>query len=411
MTRFFTRRWDTRGSSEPRSGSAQARADGRRVLRRARPQAEVLDSRLLMAAGADSTASSSLSNSVAAVLQPYLSQNEVPGISVAVVTDGQVALAQGYGVSNVATRAPVEADTRFDIGSITKTFTSIGVLLLYQESQGTSHALNLNAPISDYLHNTSSFKLPSQWRNVTTMELLNMTSGIRDVGGPEPWQEELDSIANDRLLFTPGTKSSYSSANFDLLGDLIEQLSGEKYATFVQDQILDPLGMSESQVLGASAKVSNQAVGYNAPEHGRWTKAAIQNGKAMYAAAGIVSTAQDMGTYMAALLSGRLLDPATYALMWSSTPTPEYGVNPASDSAYGLGWDNVISTSDGVAQVTKSGQVPGFNSELILNPATDSGVFVSLNTNYFGSKNSNGITALQVAEAVDAVIQSGLTDE
>ena len=100
-----------------------------------------------------------------------------------------------------------------------------------------------------------------------------MTSGIRDVGGPQPWQAQLESIAKDPLLFTPGTETSYSNTNYDLLGELIEQWTGEKYGTFIQDQILEPLGMSETQELGRSATVPNQAVGYNAPRHGRWPKA------------------------------------------------------------------------------------------------------------------------------------------
>ena len=199
--RLFARRRDSRPSSEPRRIGPARAADrpGRRARRRARPEAEALDPRLLMASGnlgtAGATASPDLANRVAQALQPYFAQDQFPGISVAVVTDGQVALAQGYGLSNVATGSPVQADTRFDIGSVTKTFTALGVLLLYQESQGTSHPLDLNAPISEYLHNTKSFKLPRKWSQVTTMELLDMTSGIRDVGGPRPWQAELRSIA------------------------------------------------------------------------------------------------------------------------------------------------------------------------------------------------------------------------
>jgi D-alanyl-D-alanine carboxypeptidase len=418
MMRLFARRQDSHPSSEPRTGPTPPRAadrPGRRARRRARPEAEALDSRVLMASGnpgtTDATASPDLSDRVAQVVKTYLAQDQFPGISVAIVKHGQVVLAQGYGVSNVATDSPAEADTRFDIGSVTKTFTALGVLLLYQESQGTSHPLDLDAPISQYLHDDKSFKLPRKWSHITTRELLNMTSGIRDVGGPQPWQAELASIAKDPLLYTPGTESSYSSANYDLLGELIEQWTGESYATFVQNQILAPLGMSETQELGRSATVPNQAVGYDAHGHGRWPRARLQNGSAMYAAAGMVSTAQDMATYMTALLSGRLLNPATYALMWTSTPTPQYGVKTPTDDVRGLGWDTVIDKSTGTAKVTKvakSGLVAGFSSELILYPSSDSGVFVSFNTSDQGAGHSSSdVSALEVAEAVYKATRSG----
>ena len=345
-------------------------------------------------------ASADLSERVADALKPYLDRDAFPGISVAIVTDGHVALAQGYGVANVATRAPAGADTRFDIGSVTKTFTALGVLLLYQESQGTSQPLNLDAPIGQYLHNTKSFKLPSRWSRITTRELLLMTSGIREVNSSRPWQAQLQSIANDSLLFAPGTETSYSDSNYDLLGELIEQRTGEKYGTFIEKQILRPLGMSESQELGQSAAVANQAVGYSAPRNATWLKAPVQNGPAMYAAAGIVSTATDMATYMMALLSGRILDPATYRLMWTSSPSPASGAEPRAIDSRGLGWDTVFDTSAGPAVVTKNGHVPGYSSDLILYPLTDSGVFISFNTSHEGGGGSNGVTAGEVAASV-----------
>ena len=193
----------------------------------------------------------------------------------------------------------------------------------------------------------------------------------------------------------------YSNTNYDLLGELIEQWTGETYSTFLENQILEPLGMSETQELGRSATVPNQAVGYDVPRNGRWPRAEVQNGPAMYAAAGMVSTAQDMATYMTALLSERILNPATYALMWTSTPTPQYGVNPPSNAVRGLGWDTAIETSAGVSEVTKGGQVPGFTSELILYPSSDSGVFVSFNSKF------QGVSALQVAESVYQATQTG----
>jgi CubicO group peptidase (beta-lactamase class C family) len=415
MVRLFARRQDLRSSLKLWTGSAPRRASDRSrrvVRRRAWPEVEALDARLLMDSGhagaADAMTSSDLADRVAEVLEPYFARDQFPGISVAIVKHGRVVLAQGYGISDVATGSPVQADTRFDIGSVTKTFTAVGVLLLYQESQGTSHPLDLNAPISDYLHNTKSFRLPRKWSHVTTMELLNMTSGIREVGGPRPWQAKLNSIAKAPLLYTPGTKTSYSNANYDLLGQLIEQWTGEKYDTFIHDHILGPIGMSQTQELGNSATVPNQAVGYDAPRHGRWPKARLQNGPALYAAAGMVSTAQDMATYMTALLSGRLLDPASDALMWASKPTLQYGVKPPANAMRGLGWDTVIHTTAGRTIVNKSGQVPGYTSELILHPSSESGVFVSFNTNYHGSRNPNGTTALEVAESVYKVTKTRL---
>jgi CubicO group peptidase (beta-lactamase class C family) len=402
------RRPDAHPSSlfRTRSGPPQA-AD--RSKRRARPQAEALDSRLLMTAGnpspADATASSQVADQVAQVVKPYLDQNEFPGVSVAVVTDGHIALATGYGTSNVATGAAVEGDTRFDIGSVTKTFTALAVLILYQESQGTSHPLDLNAPIGEYLHNTKSFKLPRQWSHITTMELLNMTSGIKEVEDARPWQVQLNSIAKAPLRFTPGTATSYSDPNYYLLGELIEQWTGQTYATFIQNQILDPLGMSQTEELGRSAQVSNQAVGYNAPRHGKWPKTQAWTGSAMYAAAGMVSTAHDMALYMEALLSGRLLNAANYALMWTATPSPQFGSNPPTFDVRGLGWDSAIDMADGPVEVTKGGDVNGYTSELILYPSTDSGVFVSFNTSYAGP-NPSSATALQLAESVYAATQS-----
>ncbi len=278
---------------------------------------------------------------------------------------------------------------------MTKTFTALGVLLLYQDSQGTSRPLNLDAPISQYLHNTGSFTLPHKWSQVTTRELLNMTSGIEDLEGAQPWAVQVDSIARHPLLYAPGTQSSYSDTNYFLLGELIQQWTGETYGAFIQNQILGPLGMPSTEELGGSARVPNQAVGYKASSHGRWPTAAVQNGPALFAAAGIVSTAQDMATYMTALLSGRLLDPATYRLMWTATPTPQYGARPPSDAERGLGWDKAIDTSAGPFEVTKEGSVPGYTSELVLYPTSDSGVFISFNT-----LNPHGVTALQVAESV-----------
>jgi CubicO group peptidase (beta-lactamase class C family) len=347
-----------------------------------------------------------LSSRVAQIVQPYLTQGDFPGVSVAVVADGRVVVAQGYGVSNATTGAPVQADTRFDIGSVTKTFTAAAVLQLYQQSLGTSRPLDLDAPISDYLHNTRTFKLPRRWADVTTRELLDMSSGIREVEDGRSWTSQLRSIARSPLRFTPGTASAYSDPNYYLLGQLIEQWTGQDYGNFIQTRILNPLGMSQTQELGGSATVPNQAVGYNAPRHGRWPAARLWNGTSMYAAAGIVSTAQDMGSYMNALLNTTILDGATTRMMWTATPRPHYGAHPAFDDARGLGWDSVVTAGGSPVEVAKAGDVPGFTSQMLLDPSTDTGVFVSFNTSH-GGPDPSGTFALQLAEAIKKVAEGG----
>lgn len=369
------------------------------ATRRFRPSAEIMESRRLMAAD--------VSAEVAQALQPYLDGGKFPGVTVSVVTDGQVTLAQGYGVSDASGGTPVQPDTRFDIGSVTKTMTAVGVLMLYQDSQGTSDPLDLQAPIKDYLHNTGTFKLPPKWSNFTVMQLLDMTTGIIDTSPTVPWQKQVAASGREKLLYPAGTESSYSDTDFNLLGELIEQRTGESYGTFLQNQIFGPLGMSSTEELGHSAKVPGQAVGYGAPTHGHWTRVALQNGPELYASAGVVSTAPDMATYMAALMSDRLLDPATTALMWTSTPTPQFGASPSTDAIRGLGWDMAVDTDNGPVEVAKNGSIPGFTSEILLDPATDSGVFISFNANYQGRGESSPATALDVALAVYQATQGG----
>jgi len=416
MLRLFARRQDSHPSSEPGIGPARS-ADwpGRRARRRARPEAEALDSRLLMASASlgmtDATASPALSGRVAQVLKPYFDQHRIPGISVAIVTDGQIALAQGYGLNNVATGAPVEAHTRFDIGSVTKTFTAIGVMLLYQDSQGTSHPLDLNAPISEYLKNTPSFKLPRKWSGVTTKELLDMSSGIGNGPGALPWQAQVKSIAKAPSSSPLGRRPSIAIRITTCSASLSSSGPGKSTVPSSRSGSWNRSACPKTQELGRSPKVPNQAVGYDAPRHGSWPRAKLQNGPELYAAAGMVSTAQDMATYLAALLRGRLLDRATYKLMWTSTPTPQYGVNPPSNSLRGLGWDTAIGTNTRPTKVTKGGSVPGFISEIILYPTSDSGVFVSINTNPTGSRRASRVTALQMAESVYAATRTGSLTE
>jgi CubicO group peptidase (beta-lactamase class C family) len=120
-------------------------------------------------------------------LSPLL-DSDAPGVAVAIVEKGKVALDQGYGYADLSTKTGVTSDTRFDIASLTKTFIGLGVMLLYQKSLKTRHPIKLNAPISKYitkpivfdLSSSESFTLPAACKNITVRQLLTMSSGIQD---------------------------------------------------------------------------------------------------------------------------------------------------------------------------------------------------------------------------------------
>ena len=406
--RLFARRQNACMSPRPCLDSAPSRAmdrAGLRARRRVRPEGEMLDSRLLMASGgpgaAGATASPDLDNRVAQALQPYFAQDQFPGISVAVVTDGKVAMAQGYGTADVANGSAVQADTRFDIGSVTKTFTALGVLLLYQESQGTASPLNLDAPISEYLHNTRSFKMPRKWSNITTRELLDMTSGINNIGSVQPWPAQIAAIAKEppslhardgivlqqhKLLLA---RRAHRATDRGKLWRLHPR-SDSDAACNVRDRRARPVRngpesggwlqpvteweVDEGRGAQRTVNVRRRRDGLDRPGHGHLYDSAPERRSAR---SRDLRLDVDLDTDAAICCKSRR----------ERAARPRMGYSDRHER--------------GAHRGDQGGQVPGYTSELILFPTTDSGVFVSFNT-----LNPKGVTGLQVAEAVYAAEQS-----
>ena len=348
---------------------------------------------------ADAAASPNLAARVAQVVQPYLAKDEFPGISVAVVTDGQVALVQGYGISNVATGSPVEANTRFDIGSVTKTFTALGVLLLYQESQGTSHPLDLDAPISDYLHNTvfqaARQMVPGHHEGAARHDQRHPGSG-----DAQPWQAQL-AVDRERAASSlpPGRRRSYSNSNYHLLGELIEQWTGESTApssrirswshsgcprprSWAGPDGLEPGGrlrrtqareVAEGRGAERTRDVRRRRDGLDGPGHGH-----LYDG-----------TPERPSPRSRDLRDDVDLD--TDAAIRGESPVRRH-------ARPGMGYGD--RHEHRALEVTKSGTGPRIHVRAHPLSHPDSGVFVSFNTNYAGSRNPNGVTGLEVARSV-----------
>jgi CubicO group peptidase (beta-lactamase class C family) len=176
---------------------------------------------------------------IARLIQDY----DIPGVGLAVVQNGQIAYTKGYGVRDVTTGAPVTPNTQFAIGSVTKSFTALGVMLLVQDGK-----VKLDDPVTKYI---SEFKLsdPSATAKVTVRHLLSHTTGMvrNDAASLDPSltrEDLLKLAATVPLQSQPGEKFAYSNLNTTIAGVLIERVSGQHWEDFTRERILTPLGMT-----------------------------------------------------------------------------------------------------------------------------------------------------------------------
>ena len=289
-----------------------------------------------------------------AYVRAEMGRLHVPGLSLAVVKDGQVVYQQAYGLANVELNVPVTADTVFQIQSITKTFTATAVMMLVEDGK-----LALDNPIGKYLDGT-----PESWNAITLRHLLSHTSGIKDfINEPTASlridvteQEVFDATAPRPLNFTPGEKYAYSNTNYHLLAMIIRKVTGQSYADFLAERVFRPLGMDHTRVQDLSALIPGRADGYlwrdDRLVHGEYIAQSILS----YGGGGILSTTTDLAKWDAALRTEKLLKKSTLEQMF--TPVT---LNDGGKSTYGLGWG--VGAYQGHRFVGHSGgHVTGFQS-------------------------------------------------
>lgn len=299
-----------------------------------------------------------------------LREKNLPGISLAIVKDGQVVHAKAYGVRSLEDRQPVETDTQFAIGSVSKQFTCAGILLLAEEGK-----LSVQDKVAKYYPNLTRAD------DITLLDLMNHVSGYPDYypldfvdrrmrRAIEP-DELLRQYAGGKLDFEPGTRYSYSNTGYVLLGRVIEKVTGETYGKFLSRRILQPLGMNqtfhEPDVAGSQFARGYTPFALGAPEP------TVPEAKGWIGAAGAMySTPTDLAKWNLALMSGKVLQPESYALMirprrLKGGKISEYGC--------GLGVRNQSSRR----VLTHGGAVSGFTASSLMIPSTKSSVIMMCN--------------------------------
>lgn len=223
-----------------------------------------------------------------------------PGAAVIVQRGGEVLLRQGYGLADLEMGVPIAPPMVFRIGSLTKQFTAVAVLLL--ASEGT---VDLDAPLRRWLPD-----YPEPGASATLRQLLTHTAGIPDyTRDPAFWKtacldrgpdELIGGWKNQPLDFPPGTSWNYSSSGYILLGKVIEVASGRSYARFLEERILTPLGLKRTSYDEAGRIIRGRAKGYNKEADGYHNTPGVSMNLA-YAAGALVSGVDDLVTWGKAL--------------------------------------------------------------------------------------------------------------
>jgi CubicO group peptidase (beta-lactamase class C family) len=326
------------------------------------------------------------------LINDHLTTNHVRGLSVAVVVDGRRVFTQGYGFADAETKQRVRGSTPFELGSVTKSFTAFALLRLYDDPtlihKPGIDALDLDAPLSAYLSDTADFTLPPAWQDITPTQLLSMTSGIEDfASNTRPWQEILHIVGQRPLVFSPGTGWCYSNPNFMILGELIQQLSGMDYADFMRTYVFRPLHLSDTLVHTSENTPSRLAVGHHWTGTD-WIIPTPRLPEASFSSGAIISTAFDLGKFLAALAKRKILQPATYDLMWTAIQLPTHS------SDWGLGWGANVTPQYSIYR--KDGAVPGYSAQLSI--YENHGVSVAV------ASNANDVPAEQLAAHIAAAV-------
>jgi CubicO group peptidase (beta-lactamase class C family) len=294
----------------------------------------------------------SLSDRIEAMINPYVEHHVFDG-SVLIAKNGKIIFNRGFGLASKEWKVPNSADSKYGIGSITKSITAILTMQLVEQKK-----LSLSDTIDRFLPNIPKQKA----RRITIHHLLSHTSGLPNYFAIPGWtngefnksisrQQFSDILDDTELQSEPGTQYQYSNIGFFYLGQIIEKITGKDYQTVLSDNILTPLAMNDTGLHLSEIVLDKEATGYQLAKNGGYRKTLI-NRNLFRASGDIYSTVSDLFKLEQALYANKLLSEKSKSTMFN--PENSYGWN--------LGEAKINGKTK--RTISYSGQVLGFNSML-----------------------------------------------
>ncbi|HEV3223793.1 MAG TPA: serine hydrolase [Puia sp.] len=287
-----------------------------------------------------------------------------PGCEVLVAKHGQIIYKKAFGNADIELNVALNPDMVFNLASITKQFTAVAILQLVEQSK-----ISLQDSLQKFIPD-----FPSKGHTITIENLLTHTSGIKDymqLDYPNLFMERwdyrpkqlIDSFKNYDLEFVPGTKFSYSNSGYYLLGYIIEKVSGKRYQSYIEDNLLKPLGLTHSYFDSTGIIIPNRVNGYRKDDT-VFKNADYWSPTIEYSAGGLISNVDDLFKWHQGLYTYKILKKESLQKAFTS-----YQLNDGTLTGYGYGW--FLKTSNGIKSIEHAGGIPGFVSNEIYFPSED----------------------------------------
>jgi CubicO group peptidase (beta-lactamase class C family) len=295
-----------------------------------------------------------------------------PGGVALVVKEGKTIYRKAFGMANLELNVKMMPDNIFRIGSISKQFTAVAILKLVEEGK-----IDLDADITLYIKD-----YPTHGHSITIKHLLNHTSGIKSYTNLEKWDaqerkkdftpaELIDYFKHEPMDFAPGEQFSYNNSGYILLGHIIELVSGETYADYVQNHFFTPLNLNNSSYGSTSRIIKNRAYGYDKTDD-TYINAEFLSMTQPYAAGSLLSTVDDVYAWYNAIMNDKVISKPNREM------AQQMGVLNTGDKIdYGFGW--FIGNLQGSALIQHGGGINGYLTASMWLP--DEKVFVAVFSN------------------------------
>jgi len=284
------------------------------------------------------------------------------GAAILITQKGKTIYRKAFGQANLEHGVKMTPENVFEIGSMTKQFTAVSILMLVEQGK-----IKLTDEITKFIPD-----YPTHGHKITVHHLLNHTSGIKSytsmrklfaVARNDMKPLELIKFFRDEPMdFNPGEKYKYNNSAYIILGYIIEQTSGISYAKYVQKNIFDTLGMSNSTYASHTKLIQNRASGYhnrNGYQNARYISHTLP-----YAGGSLMSTIDDLNTWQQALTNNKLLKKETLQKAYTN-----YSLNNGEKINYGYGWN--IKTIDNNVSLEHGGSIFGYKSMGVYIPSKD----------------------------------------